>query len=85
MPFHEGVVPIFGSFIIIGKIAKTALNNPLVDFLKQLYYSNGDAKVPPFVAITGPQGVILSVARPEVVQELLLTKNKYFDKHPNLA
>jgi hypothetical protein len=84
VPFHEGVVPIFGSFIKMGKIAKTA-NNPLVDFLKELYYSNGDAKVPPFVAITGPRGVSLSVARPEVVQELFLTKNKYFDKHPFTA
>ncbi len=85
VPFHPGVVPIFGSFIIMGRIAKTAVNNPIVDFLKELYYSKGDAKVPPFVAITGPLGVALAVGRPEAVQELFLSKNKYFDKHPTTA
>lgn len=38
--------------------------------------------VPTFVGVAGQQGVGLIVARPEAVQELFLTKNKYFDKHP---
>lgn len=41
--------------------------------------------MPPFVGLTGPGGVALAIARPSVVSELFLTKNKYFDKHPNTA
>ena len=32
VPFHQGIVPIFGSFLQLGKIAKNAVNHPVVDF-----------------------------------------------------
>jgi cytochrome P450 len=55
-----------------------------VDFCEEHYYK-GKKIVPSFVAVTGPGGVALAVARPSVVAELFLTKNKYFDKHPITA
>lgn len=84
VPFHEGVVPVFGSFLQIAKIAKNAVNHPIVDFCEEYYYK-GKKMVPPFVAVTGPAGVALAVARPSVVAELFVNKNKYFDKHPTTA
>lgn len=77
-------MPIFGSFLQIGKIAKNAVNHPIVDFCEEYYYKDQKV-VPPFVGLTGPEGVALAVARPSVVAELFLTKNKYFDKHPKTA
>ena len=63
-----------------------AKNHPLIELCEELYYkdSNNRGKkiVPTFVGIAGQQGVGLIVSRPEAVQELFLTKNKYFDKHP---
>jgi hypothetical protein len=34
------------------------------------------------VGLSGPTGVALIIGRPEAAEELFLTKNKYFDKHP---
>jgi hypothetical protein len=48
---------------------------------EELYYK-GKKIVPAFVGIAGQQDVGLIVARPEAVQQLFLSKNKYFDKHP---
>ena len=55
-----------------------------MDFCEEFYYKDQKI-VPPFVGVTGPIGVALAVARPSVVAELFLTKNKYFDKHPSTA
>jgi cytochrome P450 len=41
--------------------------------------------VPPIVGVVFGSTVALIVNRPEECEELFLTKNKYFDKHPNSA
>jgi len=67
VPFHSGIVPIFGSFLQIGKLAKNPINHPVVDFCEEYYYKDKKL-VPPFVAVTGPSGVGLVIARPSVVE-----------------
>jgi hypothetical protein len=50
-----------------------------------MYYKDNKEKVPPIVGIVFGTSVTLIVNRPEPAEELFLTKNKYFDKHPRSA
>ena len=45
----------------------------------------GKTEVAPIVGVVLGSTVALVVNRPEPCEELFLTKNKYFDKHPNSA
>ncbi len=54
------------------------------DFAEEVYFKGKD-KVAPFVGIVFGTTVALLVNRPEACEELFLTKNKYFDKHPRSA
>jgi hypothetical protein len=64
---------------------KDGCGSVLVDFIKQIYYKDKKAKVPPIVGMVFGSSVTLIVNRPEPAEELFLTKNKYFDKHPRSA
>jgi hypothetical protein len=50
-----------------------------------MYHKDNKEKVPPIVGIVFGTSVTLIVNRPEPAEELFLTKNKYFDKHPRSA
>ena len=79
-------MPFVGSFFTMMKFSVNSTNHPVVDLCEELYYKESEKGVkkivPAFVGIAGQQDVGLIVARPEAVQELFLSKNKYFDKHP---
>ena len=45
----------------------------------------GKKDVPPIVGLVLGTTVVLMVNTPDVSEELYLTKNKYFDKHPKSA
>lgn len=90
VPFHSGIYPILGSYLNLMKFTKKpepedASGTSLVDFIKDEYYKDKKAKVPPIVGMVFGSSVTLVVNRPEPAEELFLTKNKYFDKHPRSA
>ena len=60
---------------------KSAIINEFVEDT----YMKGKKEVAPFVGLVMGSTVALVVNRPEPCEDLFLTKNKYFDKHPNSA
>ena len=64
---------------------KDSSGTAIVDFIKDKYHKDKNAKVPPIVGMVFGSTVTLVVNRPEPAEELFLTKNKYFDKHPRTA
>jgi hypothetical protein len=81
VPFPNLIVPFFGTLLQTSKIAKNAKNHPVVDFCQDTFYK-GKKIVPQLVGLSGGTGVALIIGRPEAAEDLFLTKNKYFDKHP---
>jgi cytochrome P450 len=53
----------------------------LNDFVEEVY-CKGKKEVPPIVGVVMGTNVGLFVNTPEPCEELFVTKNKYFDKHP---
>jgi cytochrome P450 len=90
VPFHSGIYPVLGSYLNLMQFTKSpqpddGSGTSLVDFIKETYYKDKTAKVPPIVGMVFGSSVTLVVCRPEPAEELFLTKNKYFDKHPRSA
>lgn len=56
----------------------------MVGWSKFNYFPNEsiDKKVPPMTGLMFGNIPTLVVHRPEVIEELLITKNKFYDKHP---
>jgi cytochrome P450 len=59
-------------------------SNPLIDFILGTFCQD-PKKIPPVVGLCLSDTVALFFTRPELAEEVLLTKNKYFDKHPNVG
>ncbi len=57
------------------------LGHPINELLEDSYYKE-KKQIPPIVGLVFGTTVCLVINDPEVNQELFLTKNKYFDKHP---
>ena len=51
---------------------------PTIEWLQHEYGN----PLPPFVGVAFSRNVSLFINDPEIIQELFVTKNKYFDKHP---
>ena len=81
VPFPSQIVPFFGTLLQTSRIAKNAKDHPVVDFCQQTFYKDKTI-VPQIVGLSGSTGVTLFIGRPEAAEDLFLTKNKYFDKHP---
>jgi hypothetical protein len=58
------------------------MKSALISELVEDTYMRGKKEVPPIVGLVLGSSVALVVNRPEPCEELFLTKNKYFDKHP---
>jgi cytochrome P450 len=56
-------------------------NHPLIGWNKHTYFPNSNA--PTFTGILFGDKVCLLVNRPEALEEMLVTKNKFYDKHPS--
>ena len=81
MVFHRNILPFIGSYEDLAYYAKKAKNLPLVDFCQDNFFKNKQ-RVPDMVGIVYSHKICLIVNRPEPAEEIFLTKNKYFDKHP---
>ena len=81
MVFHRRILPFFGSYVDIAKYAATAKNHLFVDFCQDIFFKNKE-RVPDIVGIALSNTLCLMVNRPEPAEEIFLSKNKYFDKHP---
>ena len=77
-------MPFIGSYGDVAKYVTTAKNNPIVDFCQDNFFRN-KARVPDIVGIAFSTRICLIVNRPEPAEEIFLTKNKYYDKHPATA
>lgn len=80
-------LPFVGSFKPLVEYIKEfkPTNNPFVGFIKHHYFPKDTDVVPQFCGVMFGSELRLSVNRPEAIEELLITKNKYFDKHPSTA
>jgi cytochrome P450 len=67
----------------IGQNDKTK-GHPFIEFIEDTYFK-GKKEVPPIVGMVLGTTVVLMVNSPDLAEELFLTKNKYFDKHPKSA
>ena len=86
VPFHDGIYPVLGSFLKIPAIKdKKEIKSALINDFVEDTYMKGKKEVPPFVGLVLGSTVLLLVNRPEPCEDLFLTKNKYYDKHPNSA
>lgn len=84
MVFHRNILPFIGSYGDLVKYAKNAKNLPIIDFCQDIFFKNKEL-VPDLVGIAFSSNICLIVNRPEPAEEIFLTKNKYFDKHPKTA
>ncbi|TNV80087.1 hypothetical protein FGO68_gene16754 [Halteria grandinella] len=89
IPFHYNInLPIVGSFKSVKEYQKeyNPTNHPFIGWIKHHYFPNEEeSKVPPFVGLLLGSKLRLMVNRPEIVEEMLITQNKYYDKHPGTA
>jgi hypothetical protein len=86
VPFHSGIYPVLGSFIQLKKALQNQAETGgqgihLNDFVEEVY-CKGNQQVPPIVGVVMGTYVGLFVNTPELCEEVFVTKNKYFDKHP---
>lgn len=83
VPFHRKILPIFGSFLELIRVSRSVgRNHPVVDLIEQVYKTK-DGLLPQMTGIVFGKQVCLVINRPEAAEEVLLNKNKYFDKHPS--
>jgi cytochrome P450 len=86
VPFHDGIYPVLGSFLKLASFKnKQGMKSSIINEFVEDTYVKGKKDVPPIVGLVLGSKVALIVNRPEPCEELFLTKNKYFDKHPNSA
>lgn len=89
VPFSLGAcLPFVGSFKAMVDHEKEFKpdNHPLLAWNKATYFPDETrAKAPAFSGVLFGNKLCLIVNRPEVLEELLVTKNKFYDKHPSSA
>ena len=76
---HKKILPFIGSYADLAKYATKSKNHPIIDFCQDIFFKDN---IPPIVATAFSTNIALIVNRPEAAEEIFLTKNKYFDKHP---
>jgi hypothetical protein len=74
-------LPFIGSFFDFQKHVNNPKNHPLVDFCQATYFKD-PKNIPSIIGVAGPSRILLMINRPEAAEEIFITKNKYFDKHP---
>ena len=75
-----------GSFLKLAAFKnKEGMRSSILNEFIEDTYMKGKTEVAPIVGVVLGSTVALVVNRPEPCEELFLTKNKYFDKHPNSA
>ena len=79
--FHKGILPFIGSYKDLAKYAGASKNTPLVQFVLDEFCKGDPNNIPPIVGIGLSELLSMFINRPELAEELLLNKNKYFDKH----
>jgi hypothetical protein len=81
--FHRGIVPFLGSFPELLKVARRKCNGnqPYIELVKEMY--PGGKGLPQVTGVVYGQRVCLLINRPEAAEVVMLSKNKYFDKHPS--
>ena len=81
--FHRGIVPFLGSFPELIKVARRKANGnqPYIELVKEMY--PGGKSLPQMTGVVYGQRVCLMINRPEATEVVMLSKNKYFDKHPD--
>ena len=84
--FHSGIYPILGSYfkLIQSKNEPLKGGSLITNFVNNTYFPEGK-DVRPFVGVVFGTTVALYVNLPEATEEIFITKNKYFDKHPRSA
>jgi cytochrome P450 len=77
---------VLGSFLKLAAFKnKEGMRSSILNEFIEDTYMKGKTEVAPIVGVVLGSTVALVVNRPEPCEELFLTKNKYFDKHPNSA
>jgi hypothetical protein len=81
--FHRGIIPFLGSFPELLKMARRKANGnqPYIELVKEMY--PGGKGLPQLTGVVYGQRVCLMINRPEAAEVVMLSKNKYFDKHPS--
>jgi hypothetical protein len=76
-------VPFLGSFPELLRVAqrKANGNQPYIELVKEMY--PGGKGLPQLTGVVYGQRVCLMINRPEAAEVVMLSKNKYFDKHPS--
>ncbi|CDW86900.1 cytochrome p450 [Stylonychia lemnae] len=79
--FPGGFVPFFGSYPKLIKFIEEhkPKQYPIIDFINHTQGSNP----PTYTGMLIARQLCLIINRHEPLQDLFITKNKYFDKHPN--
>lgn len=87
IPFHSWVLPCIGSYLqLINHLeADKDHQHPMIAWNRETYFPKSDDEVPPISGVVYGSEVSLMINRPEVVEELLIIKNKFYDKHPSSA
>jgi cytochrome P450 len=82
------MVPILGSYTALTKCKNAATDSEkshaIVLLVKEKYYRSAlerGEKVPAITGVDLGSRIGLVIGRPEVAEEIFLTKNKYFDKY----
>ncbi|TNV80052.1 hypothetical protein FGO68_gene9962 [Halteria grandinella] len=88
IPYHFNInLPIIGSVKSLKDFQKehNPTNHPIIEWNKHHYFPNDSDTVPPITGLLLGSQLRLMVNRPEIVEEMLITQNKYYDKHPGSA
>lgn len=85
IPFaRSGILPVLGSLkAMMDFVTRTKYEGlPIIGWNHDTYIKGKEDKVPAISGLMMGYKVCLIVNRPEVAEDMLLTKGKYFDKHP---
>ena len=85
IPFKSWILPVVGNShsIIAFEKEHEPQNHPIVDWINHNF--SPDGRIVPISGLVLGRDVGLSINRPELLDELLVSKNKYLDKHPYYA
>ena len=83
MAFIKGNLPLLGSLPRFKSIIEKGINDhPWITCFKE---DMGNGKIPKVLGLFNSFEVSLFITDPEMMNEIYVTKNKYFDKHDFLA
>lgn len=82
IPYAKGMVPVFGHLLRYDKVMKkyNDYQHPWIHVFEEDF----GKKIPKIYGICNNFEPVLHIRDPDMLQEIYVTKNKYFDKHPYL-